>query len=162
MRLAEVIGHNAVTELIRRLIERDRLPHALLFDGIAGNGRRTVALAAAQALLCTAPVRGDACGSCASCELCTTHTHPDCTILPHENQAQDLSLDLIREHITDHVYVSPLMGARRVFIIPGIERLNMAAANTLLKVLEEPPPGTFLFMTTTSAAGVLRTIRYIV
>jgi DNA polymerase III gamma/tau subunit len=51
------------------------------------------------------------------------------------------------------------MGSRRVFVLPGIERLSPQGANSLLKVLEEPPKGTFLLMTTAAAAGVLTTIR---
>jgi DNA polymerase III subunit delta' len=159
MRLADIIGHPAVVELIRRLIERDRLPHALLLEGTLGCGRRSVAIAAAQALLCSQPVRGDACGHCNSCRLLSEQTHPDCTVLPHDSEMSDIPIDVIREQVTDQAYTSPLVSQRRVFIIPGIERLHAAAANTLLKVLEEPPAGTFIFMTTTSEAGVLRTIR---
>lgn len=86
-------------------------------------------------------------------------THPDCIELPHESTGADLPLDLVREMVVDAAFTSPLMGVAKVFILPGIERLAPAAANTLLKVLEEPPRGTYLIMTTTTAAGVLRTIR---
>jgi DNA polymerase-3 subunit delta' len=87
------------------------------------------------------------------------NTHPDCSELPHESTGADLPLDLVREVVVDAAFTSPLMGVAKVFIMPGIERLAPAAANTLLKVLEEPPRGTYLIMTTTTAAGVLRTIR---
>lgn len=86
-------------------------------------------------------------------------THPDCIELPHESTGADLPLDLVREMVVDAAFTSPLMGTAKVFIMPGIERLAPAAANTLLKVLEEPPRGTYMLMTTTTAAGVLRTIR---
>ena len=85
-------------------------------------------------------------------------THPDCIELPHDSVTADLPLDLVRELVVEAAFTSPLMGSAKVFILPGIERLATAAANTLLKVLEEPPRGTYLIMTTTSAAGVLRTI----
>lgn len=159
MRLNEVIGHAGLPRLVARLIARGRLPHAIILEGIAGSGRRTFARAMAQALLCSAAREGDACGTCASCQVMIAGTHPDCIELPHESTGADLPLDLVREVVVDAAFTSPLMGTAKVFILPGIERLAPAAANTLLKVLEEPPRGTYLIMTTTTAAGVLRTIR---
>lgn len=159
MRLGEIVGHGGLPRLIARLIARGRLPHALILEGIVGCGRRTLARATAQALLCSAPVAGDACGSCPACVVMVAGTHPDCIELPHDSETPDLPLDLVRTTVMDAAFTSPLMGAAKVFILPGIERLASAAANTLLKVLEEPPLGTTLIMTTTSVAGVLRTIR---
>lgn len=159
MRLNEIIGHAGLPRLVARLIARGRLPHAIILEGIAGCGRRTFARAMAQALLCSAARAGDACGTCASCQVMIAGTHPDCIELPHESTGADLPLDLIREVVVDAAFTSPLMGTAKVFILPGIERLAPAVANTLLKVLEEPPRGTYLIMSTTTAAGVLRTIR---
>lgn len=159
MRLSEIVGHGGVPRLMVRLIVRQRLPHALILEGIAGSGRRTLARALAQALLCAAPDHGDACGQCASCQVMVAGTHPDCVELPHDSTTADLPLDLVREAVVEAAFTSPLMGSAKVFILPGIERLATAAANTLLKVLEEPPRGTYLIMTTTSAASVLTTIR---
>lgn len=159
MRLEEVIGHAGLPRLVARLIARDRLPHAIILEGIAGCGRRTFARSMAQALLCSAARAGDACGTCTSCQVMNAGTHPDCIELPHDSTGADVPLDLVREMVVDAAFTSPLMGTAKVFILPGIERLAPAAANTLLKVLEEPPRGTYLIMTTTTAAGVLRTIR---
>jgi DNA polymerase III subunit delta' len=158
MRLGELIGHGGIPRLMMRLIARRRLPHALILEGIAGCGRRTIARAMAQALLCADAQDGDACGHCPSCQLLVAGTHPDCIELPHDSLTADLPLDLVRELVVEAAFTSPLMGSAKVFILPGIERLATAAANTLLKVLEEPPRGTYVIMTTTSAAGVLRTI----
>lgn len=159
MRLGEVVGHGGLPRLIARLVARGRLPHAFILDGIAGCGRRTLARATAQALLCSAPNAGDACGACASCTVMVAGTHPDCIELPHDSETPELPLDLVRTTVVEAAFTSPLMGHAKVFILPGIERLALPAANALLKVLEEPPRGTTLIMTTTSVAGVLRTIR---
>lgn len=159
MRLQDVLGQPAVSRLIARLISRDRLPHALLLEGVPGCGRRTLATAIAQAVLCHAPVAGDACGACASCRLVQGGSHPDLVSTPHDSVAGQVGVDVVRDEIVDAAYASPLVGERRVFILPSIERWNPAAANTLLKALEEPPPSVRFVATTAQAAAVLRTIR---
>ena len=159
MQLADVLGQASVSRLIARLIARDRLPHAVLLEGHPGCGRRTLATAIAQAVLCHAPEAGDSCGTCASCRLVQSGSHPDLVSTPHDSVAGNVSVDLVRDEIVDAAYASPLVGERRVFILPGIERWRVEASNTLLKVLEEPPAAVRFIATTTQAAAVLRTIR---
>jgi hypothetical protein len=79
--------------------------------------------------------------------------------LPHDSDPTAIDVDMVRENIVEGARQSPLLGNRRTFFLPGVERLNLASANALLKVLEEPPPGTYLIMTTANAGGLLRTIR---
>jgi DNA polymerase III subunit delta' len=159
MRLREVIGQAGLARLMARLIARGRLPPALLLEGVPGCGRRTLALAISQAVLCARSLDGDACGECASCRMVIEGSHPDLVSLPHDSQGDDLGVELVRTAIAEAAYQSPLIGPGRVFILPGVERLNHAASNTLLKVLEEPPQGTHLIMTTANAGAVLKTIR---
>jgi DNA polymerase-3 subunit delta' len=159
MRLAEVIGQGAVATLTARLQARDRLPHAILLEGVPGCGRRTLATAIAQAVLCASPHQGDACGTCDSCRMVTAGSHPDLVSTPHDTEPTAPSVDLVREQVVEAAFSSPLVGAHRVFILPGIERWNHQAANTLLKVLEEPPSSVRFVATTHQATAVLRTIR---
>ena len=159
MQLADVLGQASVSRLLTRLIDRDRLPHAVLLEGQPGCGRRTLATAIAQAVLCHAPVAGDSCGTCASCRLVQSGSHPDLVSTPHDSVPGNVSVDLVRDEIVDAAYASPLVGERRVFILPGIERWRVEASNTLLKVLEEPPAAVRFIATTTQSAAVLRTIR---
>ena len=157
--LSSVLGQPGTVRLLSRLLERGRLPHSVLLEGLPGCGRRTLARALARAVLCSAPNDGDACGSCDSCKLVATQGHPDLVETPHDTEAQNLSVDLIREQVADQAFSSPLMGSRRVFILHGIERLRAEAANSLLKVLEEPPAAVRFISTTAMADAVLRTIR---
>lgn len=158
-RLAEIIGQPGPIRLLTRLLARDRLPHALLIEGLPGCGRRTLARGVAAALLCRARVAGDSCGVCESCALVAAGNHPDLVTLPHDSEGVDPDVELVRTAVAEAAYMSPLIGERRVFLLPGIERLALPAANALLKVLEEPPRGAYLLMTTDAAAGLLRTIR---
>jgi DNA polymerase-3 subunit delta' len=159
MRLSAVLGQPAAVRLLSRLIARDRLPHALLLDGRPGCGRRTLSTAIAQALLCPARDGGEACDTCTSCTLVREGNHPDLVALPHDTEPGEIGVDAVRSAIVEGAQQSALMGERRAFVLPGIERLNLAAANALLKVLEEPPAGTYLLMTTANVSGLLRTIR---
>lgn len=159
MRLAEVVGQPAVTRLAARLIERGRLPHALLLEGVPGCGRRTLATAIAQAVLCSAPVAGDACGACDSCRLLIGGNHPDLVSTPHDSEPTPVNVDLVRDQVVEAAYQSPLVGERRVFLLPGLERWNLQASNALLKVLEEPPAAVRFVATTAQASAILRTIR---
>ena len=159
MRLTDVIGQGSIARLIARLIAKGRLPHALLLEGVPGSGRRTLATAIAQAVLCAAPVAGDACGACASCRMVMAGSHPDLVTTLHDTAPGTVSVELIRDEVVEAAYSSPLVGERRVFLLPGIERWNLASANAMLKVLEEPPAAVRFIATTIQAAGVLRTIR---
>ncbi len=159
MQLSEVIGHPGTTRLLARLIAAGRLPHALLIEGIPGSGRRTLTTAIAASLLCGAGAAGDSCGTCASCRLIREGTHPDLVSLSHDSQADDFGVEQVRDTVVEAAYQSPLLGAKRVFVLHSVERFGLAAANCLLKVLEEPPAGAYLLMTTANAGAVLRTIR---
>ena len=159
MSFAKFIGNQPTVHLLRRLNKVDRLPHALIFEGLAGIGRRTLARALAKALLCQDTSTDDACGVCESCRLVADGNHPDLSELPGESVMADLKVDLIRESVVYPCQESAMMGSLRCFILPDIERMRGAAANALLKVLEEPPAGTYFLMTTTVAGGLLSTIR---
>jgi DNA polymerase-3 subunit delta' len=182
-RIADIIGQPGAVRLLTRLIARGRLPHAVLLCGPAGCGRRTLAMALAQALLCAAPRGGDACGGCDDCRLAQAGTHPDLVALPNDTDPvpQEM-LDLYEREegrapgteiasgqlipaawtrlaIAAAASESSLRGHGRAFVLPAIERLGGTAANALLKVLEEPPPGVRFIMTCEQPGGILPTIR---
>jgi DNA polymerase-3 subunit delta' len=157
--LGGVIGHRSTRGLVARLLQRDRLPHAILFEGPEGTGRRTLAMALAAARLCHRPIDGDACGACPSCELICGGVHPDLVTLPSPAERADLPVDLVKEIVVLRASETPLAGSHRVFVLPALERLRKEGANALLKILEEPPAGTHLLMTTGLGAGLLPTIR---
>jgi hypothetical protein len=129
-----------------------------------------LALALAQACLCEAPVDGDACGSCVSCGLVTAGNHPDVVQSLHDRQPMPTAeewrrrhyegySDWIRREIGEQAFISPLLGRGRVFIVHAADRLHAAAANGLLKALEEPPAGVRFLLTCAQAEAVLPTIR---
>ncbi len=158
-RLADVIGQPGLVTLLARLIAAGRLPHAVMLEGIPGCGRRTLARATAQALLCPQAAGGDACGACASCRMTAEGTHPDLVAVAHDSESDDLSVDSLRDDVVARAHESALIGERRAFLLYGVERLRDASANVMLKVLEEPPAGAYFIMTTAQSSAVLKTIR---
>jgi DNA polymerase-3 subunit delta' len=155
----------------------ERLPHALLFSGPAGLGKRELALALSARLLCDQPREdGHACGVCGACALRLAGNHPDELIVlpPAEEQAEDegnaataeegkaksrqILIEQIRAlhkalEITSHGH------GRRVIIIDPAEAMNAVTANGLLKLLEEPPQGCVFVLISSAPRRLLPTIR---
>lgn len=77
MRLSELRGHERLRTVLSRALERDRLPPALLFDGPDAVGKKTLALAVAQATLCEAAPRSEPCGECGTCRRVSAATRPE-------------------------------------------------------------------------------------
>ncbi|MFW5829710.1 MAG: hypothetical protein ACOCXA_05565 [Planctomycetota bacterium] len=157
MRLKEIVGQVGPRRLLGRLLRGGRFPGALLMEGRPGTGRSTLAAALAQALLCERPGEdGDACGACDQCRVMLAGNHPDCTVLPRTGRP--VPVEIIRSEVVEQAHISPLQARRRVFLLPDIELLQPAAANALLKVLEEPAPHCHLVLTKLPGRVVLPTI----
>jgi DNA polymerase-3 subunit delta' len=131
----------------------------MLFTGPEGIGKRTFAVALAQALLCerSEPTRLDPCGKCPSCLQVEADTHPDVLFVRRPEERQDLPIAVIRKLCLD-LGMKPMRGSRRVAIVDDADELNEEAANAFLKTLEEPPPGSVLILIGTAAELQLDTI----
>jgi DNA polymerase-3 subunit delta' len=107
--------------------------HAWLFTGPPGSGRSVAARAFAAALVCD---RGG-CGECRACHLALGERHPNVFVV--EPEGRDIHVDTVREGVWHPAYRTAPEPGRKVFLIREADRLNPAAADVLLKVLEEPP-----------------------
>lgn len=141
-----------------QLIAGKKLPHAMMFAGPRGIGKRHLADALAQLLLCDAPVEGTACGRCRGCELNKAQTHPDLLWLEPEEVGKAIKVDQVRE-LTESLGKTAQQGGYKVVIIEPAEAMNGNAANALLKSLEEPAANTLLVLVAHSPSSVLPTIR---
>jgi DNA polymerase III subunit delta' len=150
------VGNQRVVEILRRAVDQERLPHALIFAGPAGVGKRTLALLLAQHLNCLQPAGGSACNVCMSCRKIINATHPDVRVI--EPDGAFIKIDRLRELI-DEVAYQPFEGRYRVAILDGADQMRVEAANCLLKTLEEPPSRSILILLTAKPYLLLRTIR---
>lgn len=131
-----------------------RLPHALLLRGPEGVGKYRFARRMVSALLCerqefeTRP-----CGDCRGCHLVAADSHPDLHALAPPEGKHQIGIDQVRSLI-ERIGLTPQYGGRKTVIVSPAERMTRAAANTLLKTLEEPP-GDALFVLVAHRAGAL-------
>lgn len=138
--------------------QQQRLPHALLLAGAAGMGKAVFANCLAETLLCLQPQSQQACGHCKACQLLKAKTHPDLNwVKPAEGKKQ-IAIDQIRELI-QFCGLTPTYGTYQIVIIEPAELMNHYAENSLLKLLEEPPPDTLIFLISHQPMALLATIR---
>ena len=132
-------------QLVQRVTEQ-RLPHAMLFTGIEGVGKLQIAYQFAQSLLCEHPDDDHMpCQQCRSCTQFDGKTHPDFHLLEPEEEGKAIKVDQIRELIDKFALASHYQ-RYRVAIISPAESMNLSAANSLLKSLEEPPKNTMIIL----------------
>jgi DNA polymerase-3 subunit delta' len=155
--LSEIIGHKRQIESLMRAIQSGELPHALLFTGQPGLGKRTVAEAFASGLVCLSPKDGmQPCGTCRSCRAWASGRHPD--VFSYEPAgAEATGIDQVRD-LRERAHFAPVYGPRKVFIIPNAETMSPAAANCLLKTFEEPPGFVVIVMIAPSERRVFPTL----
>lgn len=139
----------------------DHFPHALLLSGPLGVGKRLLVEALGRSLLCRrTDAQGFACGQCPDCLLLAGGTHPDLIRVgpDEETKSGEIKVDAIRalagtEGLTAH------RGGWKLIIIDPAHRLNLSAANALLKTLEEPAPSTLICLVSEQPSRLLATIR---
>ena len=157
---ADVRGHAEIISRLRALAAAHRLPHALLFCGMEGVGKRRTARVLARTLLCTRG--GDApCGCCDACRTMAAGVHPDYFEVVPEVRGKGAAM--IRTEAVRDILIAasgaPVQAQRRIILIDGAETMNETAANRLLKTLEEPSGEVLFILVTHAYDAVLPTIR---
>ncbi|MGR9105345.1 MAG: DNA polymerase III subunit delta' [Gammaproteobacteria bacterium] len=140
-------------------VETQRIPHALLIQGPEGIGKLHLALSFANYLLCTgAKSTEHRCGRCDACRWLDAGTHPDLIRVEPPDAGKAIPIDKIRE-LTEALALSAQYGRYRIVIIRPADRLNSAAANALLKTLEEPGQGTVIMLLAARPGNLPATIK---
>ncbi len=146
------LGHDHQKHVLSSLVQKGKLPHALLFAGPGGVGKRTIAVELVKNLFCE---RGSACGVCRGCRNVEAGLHPDLTFVRGETS---IKIDELRA-VMKEVYQSPFEAQVRAVLIDNAELMTHEAANALLKTLEEPPPSNLFLLVSSREQEIPLTVR---
>ena len=160
MNFSGFLGNEEVKAAISAAFALHRFPHAIVLQGEAGTGKRTLARLIAKALVCRSAGTSEEapCGECPSCIRAAAGSHPDIRVEEGSGATRSLSVDTIKAVIAD-AYRMPEEADVNVYILLMGTRTSDAAQNKLLKVIEEPPEGAVFLLVCESAEQLLPTIR---
>lgn len=150
--LSALADQPRVRDFLARALSGGGLSHAYLFLGAPGSGKHEAAEALAKCVVC--PSGGD--GTCDECRRVAHRTHPDVRWL-EPGSATGYLVAQVRDLIAD-ASLAPVRAATKVYVLERCELLRGAAANALLKTLEEPPENVMFVLCGRSAAAMLSTI----
>ena len=164
-----LLGHDRQRIWFQNAVTNQRLASTFLFVGPNAIGKRTFAKLLAQTLLCTSSNPSDfqPCGRCETCVQLHAGTHPDLIEIAKKPDRTALSIDQfigddehrMREGLCYEIRMKPYSNRRKIAIIDDADTIGDEGANSLLKTLEEPPPGAVIILISTSLQRQLPTIR---
>lgn len=149
------IGQQAFGQAAKAMLDRGEWPATVLFSGAENLGKQTIAMWLAQRQLCQNTSRCP-CGTCTDCRQVTAGAHP--SLLTFNSDDAAVSMQEMQQAV-QRLKWKTNTAERRWVILPDIERLSEAVGNSLLKLIEEPPVGTSIIMTTSQPDRVLPTLR---
>ena len=153
-KIAEHIkGHDSIQHQLRQAMDNNRLAHALLFSGPSGLGKKQMAWALTQSLLCS--TSDSPCGKCSACRSVLKRQNENVLCVTHET---------LQVRLQDVKAIPPFLslqsfGKAKVVLIDEAEKLNLQASNFLLKIIEEPPSKSFFFFISSEPSKLPLTIR---
>gem|GEM_PF-655583 len=154
-----ILGQQKIKKILSGQIKSGKIPHAYIFMGQNGVGKKFTAVEFAKILNCTindyTKTDTGACGKCLNCEKISKNIHPDFHLIDFAKQAEMLEEDFEKQktlkietirHVQKEVATKARESKWKFFVIEPAEKMNAAAANCLLKTLEEPPENTMLIL----------------
>jgi DNA polymerase-3 subunit delta' len=151
----QLLGQEKAKRLLSSSLMAGRVPHAYIFKGPEGVGKRLFARGVAAAVNCRDTKRLGACGVCSSCKKFRSMNHPDFLVVSPDRGV--IKIDQIRQ-LTKELSYPPYESAMRVVVLEDIQTMRREAANSLLKTLEEPPENNLLILTAEASQEILATL----
>ena len=155
MAFKDIVGNDRVKKIMCKALQREKVPNSILFCGQEGVGKKELALVLAKAMNCEQK-KDDACEICASCRAIHKGNFPD--VLEIHPEKNKIKIEQMR-NLRQIAYLKPMVGRKRVFIIVEAEKMTGEAANSLLKILEEPPLFSHIILITHNPFMIIPTIK---
>ncbi len=159
MGFAQIRGQEKAIGFLKRMITHGRMSHAYLFYGPDGVGKKTTAEVLAQTVNCLRQeedkLTAEACLECSACRRIKKQIHPDVKL--YEPDGNFVKIEAIRT-MQHEISYKPFEGRYKVFIIDQADKMTTAAANCLLKTLEEPPAHSLIILISAGIHNLLPTV----
>ena len=146
----------AITDHFKQILAHGELAHAYLFVGPSGSGKQELATWLTLRLFCQHPQNGEPDMTCPECERVLSGNHPD--FIKAQAEGRVIKVDTVRR-LKREFSKTAMEGQQKVFMIDDADKLTPGAANSLLKFIEEPGPGIYIFMMTANRNAILPTIQ---
>lgn len=150
-----IIGKRKTVEYFKNAIANGTVHHFYILEGPKGVGKKTLARYVARMIHCTGAEKP--CGVCPACFKHLGGSHPDFSVVYEESDKGNISVDTIRR-VSEDIYVKPLLADKKIYLIDDSKPFGVEAQNAFLKVLEEPPDYTVIFLCATNAKALLPTV----
>ena len=162
MAFDRILGQEQPKKILKNALQSRNVAHAYLFHGQESIGKKQIAIELAKSLNCASPIKGDACDECTSCRKIENRTHPDFFFVePIKNtptaREAVIKIEAIRE-LQRKLAFHPYEGKVKAAIIDNADLMNLQAANSFLKTLEEPPSATILILISSNPFKLLPTL----
>ena len=166
MSLKKILGQQQAVDILLNELRNNTVKHSYIFFGVKGVGKKSTAIEFAKSLLCQYKKDGYSCDICEDCKKISENIHPDVILVDFDFQQRllqkpqkstTISIDTIR-YIKQFCSLSRFCGLYKVVIIDHAETLQRDAANSLLKLLEEPPNNCVIILITTSLGLLPKTV----
>jgi len=170
MSFENLVGNQRIKRLLGYFVKQDNIPSAMLFTGDEGIGKKSFAIEFARMLFCQSRIGVNACLQCSSCKRINSPEisndretfkrvifsgHSDLGfVLPYN---KNILVEAIRD-LEEEANMKPFEAQMRIFIIDDADKMNVSAANALLKILEEPPHTSCLILISSRPNTILPTI----
>lgn len=150
----DIKGQSQAIKILQKEISTGSIPGAYLFTGPTGVGKTLTALTFAKTLNCK---EGgiDSCDKCSSCKKINHQNHPDVRVITPEKDS--IKIEQIR-NLKSQIFYRLYEGRKKVWIIEKADKLTLEAANSLLKIVEEPPPQAVIILISQTKEELLPTI----
>lgn len=153
-----LIGLELQKAILKKMWESGQLPHTLLFAGPPLVGKRSLAFALSKYINCeTEQAKASTC-ICRTCTLISRGIHPDIFVVEPTGATHTIQIEQLRE-VQEVANIAPIEAKRKIIIFANADQMNPSAANSALKLLEEPPSYLLLILVSSQPHRLLPTVK---